>query len=125
MSTDKEEKTPKILAKDRTDLAFHRTILANERTYSAWLRTGLASLVAGIGVPRLLSNTKFPMLIKIIGTIFLLASAGIFIIAFWRFRKENLRLESEYQRHILIWPMSLLTIALFTTALLTFIILNN
>jgi hypothetical protein len=28
--------------RERTDLAWQRNLLANERTFSAWLRTGLA-----------------------------------------------------------------------------------
>jgi uncharacterized membrane protein YidH (DUF202 family) len=33
----------------RTELAANRTVLAAERTCAAWVRTGLMSLVAGVG----------------------------------------------------------------------------
>ncbi|HUK97656.1 MAG TPA: DUF202 domain-containing protein [Gaiellaceae bacterium] len=37
--------------------ATRRTRLANERTYLAWWRTGIASLAVGIGIGRLLAET--------------------------------------------------------------------
>jgi len=43
-----------MLAEERTDLARQRNLLANERTFSAWLRTGLAAVIAGLGIARLL-----------------------------------------------------------------------
>jgi len=33
--------------KSRSDYAIDRTLLANERTYAAWIRTGLMALAAG------------------------------------------------------------------------------
>lgn len=44
------------LARERTDLARQRNLLANERTFSAWLRTGLSAMVAGLGIARLLGS---------------------------------------------------------------------
>lgn len=44
------------LARERTDLARQRNLLANERTFSAWLRTGLSAMVAGLGIARLLRS---------------------------------------------------------------------
>src|SRR3954465_13723561 len=38
----------------RTELAANRTVLAAERTYAAWVRTGLVSLVAGVGAKKTL-----------------------------------------------------------------------
>ena len=32
------------------DYAIDRTVLANERTYTAWIRTGLTALAAGVAV---------------------------------------------------------------------------
>jgi len=36
-------------ARGRPDLAWQRNLLANERTFSVWLRTGLA-VVGGLGM---------------------------------------------------------------------------
>jgi putative membrane protein len=41
------------LERERTDLARQRNLLANERTHRAWLWTGLAAVVAGLGIAHL------------------------------------------------------------------------
>jgi putative membrane protein len=55
-----------------------RTHLANERTYLAWWRTGLAALAAGIGigrlVPSLTHQTRWPY--AILGAGFALVGIG-------------------------------------------------
>ena len=38
---------------DAKSLADDRTVLANERTYAAWIRTGIAAMVAGLAVEKL------------------------------------------------------------------------
>jgi len=40
----------------RTEFAEDRSVLANERTYTAWMRTGFAALVSGLAVLRLLEH---------------------------------------------------------------------
>jgi putative membrane protein len=40
-----------------TQLAVDRTILAAERAYAAWVRTGLAALASGVGARALLAGT--------------------------------------------------------------------
>lgn len=42
------------LAKNRTQLAMIRTVLANERSFSAWIRTGISSELIGLAVAKLL-----------------------------------------------------------------------
>ncbi len=37
-------------------LALDRTVLANERTYQAWIRTGLSIFVTGLGVAKFLKG---------------------------------------------------------------------
>src|SRR5262249_61901303 len=39
-----------------TELAADRTVFAAERTYAAWVRTGLMALASGIGAKALLSE---------------------------------------------------------------------
>lgn len=36
----------------KTEYALDRTVLANERTYAAWLRTGIAALAAGLAIEK-------------------------------------------------------------------------
>ena len=69
--------------------ALRRTRLANERTYLAWWRTGLASLAVGLGagrlVPALTKGAAWPY--ELIGTAFGLT--GIALIAFAYVRQRR------------------------------------
>jgi putative membrane protein len=74
---------------NETGDALRRTRLANERTYLAWWRTGLASLAVGLGagrlVPALTKATAWPY--ELIGTAFGLT--GIALIAFAYVRQRR------------------------------------
>ncbi|GAA4760584.1 hypothetical protein GCM10023219_00310 [Stakelama sediminis] len=62
-----------------TQLAEDRTILALERTFAGWLRTGMASLGIGIGFLALFQELHPNWLPRALATLFILL--GIFI--FW------------------------------------------
>jgi len=70
---------------DPTRLALDRTVLANERTYAAWIRTGLAALAAGLGLARLMLNTMPLWSIRILAMILISFSAGAFLLSSWRY----------------------------------------
>jgi putative membrane protein len=74
-------------------LAYERTHLANERTFAAWLRTGLSVAALGIVIVRLLPGTE-----RASGYVFALGvffvAAGVALIAYgaWRFASVQHRL---------------------------------
>lgn len=69
----------------RHDYSVDRTVLANERTYAAWIRTGLASLAAGIAVEKLLYNLMAAWSLRTIAIMLILFSAVAFFLAAWRY----------------------------------------
>lgn len=71
---------------DTNRLALDRTVLANERTYAAWIRTGLTSLVAGLGIARFLSGSMSLWSTHTIAAILILYSAVAFFLAAWRYQ---------------------------------------
>lgn len=73
-------------AEVRSDYTEDRTLLANERTYAAWIRTGLAALVAGIAFERFVPGTIPFWSVRVIAVILILYSAACFYLAFWRYR---------------------------------------
>ena len=85
----KEAKQP-----NNNTLALDRTILANERTFAAWIRTGFASLATGLGVERFMLNTIPLWSIHSIATLLLLFSAASFILAGWRYHHLRVKLEN-------------------------------
>ena len=53
----------------RTELAANRTVFAAERTYAAWVRTGLVSLAAGVGAKRTLGGVLPEWVVVLTGSL--------------------------------------------------------
>ena len=64
--------------------AADRTVLAAERTYAAWVRTGLVSLVAGVGAKTSLGSVLPEWAILFNATLLVLFSGFCFAVAVWR-----------------------------------------
>lgn len=65
----------------RDELAYDRTHLANERTYAAWLRTGLSVSAGGVAVARLVPEPARGSLVSLLlGGAFVLL--GVMIMAY-------------------------------------------
>ena len=77
-----EELTQK--ADRRNELAADRTVLAAERTYAAWVRTGLVSLVAGVGAKTSLGSVLPEWAIMFNATLLVLFAGFCFGAAVWR-----------------------------------------
>lgn len=67
-----------------TRLAADRNILAAERTYAAWVRTGLFALASGIGARALLAGVLPPWLVMLDATMLIGFSVFCFCAAVWR-----------------------------------------
>ncbi|RUM35666.1 MAG: hypothetical protein DSY57_06725 [Desulfobulbus sp.] len=90
----KEISTAQAKQPNNTTLALDRTILANERTYAAWIRTGFAALATGLGVERFMLNTIPLWSIHLIATLLLLFSAASFLLAGWRYHHLRIKLDN-------------------------------
>ena len=69
------------LARMRTDFAEDRTVLANERTFGSWLRTGFGAIGIGLGFHALFGRIQPLWLPRAIATAFLLIAIIIFVAA--------------------------------------------
>ena len=67
---------PEAPEPDRNTLALDRTVLANERTYQAWLRTGLTALVSGLGVAKFLKDMMPLWMLVAVAMILILLGDG-------------------------------------------------
>ncbi len=74
-------------------LAEERTLLAAERTFSAWLRTALAAMAGGIAILRLISfKTEFHKIIAhIIGETLIIWGCAIIVLASIDYKKLRMR----------------------------------
>ena len=64
--------------------AADRTVLASERTYAAWVRTGLVSLAAGVGAKTSLGNVLPEWAILFNASLLVMFSGFCFAVAVWR-----------------------------------------
>jgi len=77
--TDKDQKAEK-----RTDWAEDRTIMANERTFSSWMGTGLGAIGVAIGLKAVFGAFEPTWAAKAVATLFLLTAIAIF----WAARRQ-------------------------------------
>lgn len=78
-----EDRSESKLAKERTEWAEDRTILANERTFAGWMRTGLAAVGIGLGFQAIFKEVEPTWLAKLAATIFICIGILTFYAA-WR-----------------------------------------
>lgn len=105
---------------DRTDLAEDRTLLAHERSFASWIRTGLACIGIGLGFNALFSTLAPVWIPKTIASLFLVLAGYIVLSAAARAGSIRRRLNSHTIRTLRtmrIWVLAaVLTVA--TAALL-------
>lgn len=102
---------PAPLARLRTDFSEDRTVLANERTFASWVRTGFAGIGIGLAFNALFTRIQPEWLPKLIASIFLLVAILIFIAAEHRARTVMRRLHAHQVRPIKVTSLRLITIA--------------
>jgi len=71
-------------SEQRTDWAEDRTILANERTFAGWMRTGMAAVGVSIGFRAVFSSFEPTWAAKLVATLFLVVA----ILIFWSARNR-------------------------------------
>ena len=108
------------LARVRTDYSEDRTVLATERTFAGWLRTGYAGIGIGLAFNALFGRVEPVWVAKLIATAFLLIAVAIFVAAERRACTVFDRLKTHKVQSVRITTVRLLTLAnvLATAALI-------
>ncbi len=75
-----------------------QVVLANERTYAAWIRTGLALLVSGLAVKKFMLDVMPSWSVHAIAVILTLLAAVAFLVAGWRYTHLSPRLAPDVPR---------------------------
>ena len=106
----------------RDALASARTLLAADRTFSAWIRTGLAGVGGGLAVARLLIFTSYEhqVVAHVIGALLVIWGASIFIYAFIDYRGTCARLMQEGPSKNSLRALMFMTAVLLIVAALAF-----
>lgn len=107
------------LAGTRTAWAEDRTLLANERTFASWMRTGMAAIALALGLKAVFKDTEHTLIAKGAAEIFIVVAIIIFWMAATKCRTAQKRMDSHdieaqsYKRMKLL--ASLLTFAAIVT----------
>ncbi len=109
----------KVAIPDNNKLALDRTVLANDRTYQAWIRTGLALFVSGLGVAKFLKEEMSLWILVGIASLLLILSALAFLQAGWRYSHMRIKLTSLDIDTRPSWQMWLISILLALMSLLS------
>jgi uncharacterized membrane protein YidH (DUF202 family) len=76
-------------------LMWRRTLMANERTYSSWLRTVLSLVAVALALPKLITGGSHDWIVKVIGVVFIIVAGTIFIFASITYSDTDRRLIEE------------------------------
>jgi putative membrane protein len=106
---------------ERTALARERNALANERTFSAWVRTGLTAVAAGVGIAELVPPVHIEWLTVAIGAMFVGGGILIFALAVWQYHFTARQLHLKETPSF--WMLGLLIILFFGASILSLILL--
>lgn len=90
------------LADTRTAWAEDRTILANERTFAGWMRTGMACIALALGLKAVFKDTEYPLIAKGVAEVFIVVAILIFWAAVSKCRETQKRMDDhdvEVQSH--------------------------
>jgi putative membrane protein len=114
------------LADTRTAWAEDRTVLANERTFAGWMRTGMACIALALGLKAVFKDTSYPLVAKGVAEVFVLAGVLIFWAAVINCRKARKRIddhdvEAQSHRHMTLLA-SILTIAAIATGVILWLL---
>jgi putative membrane protein len=96
------------------NIEHEKTLLAAERTFSAWIRTGLAGMAGGLAILRLI-EFKTPihqLLAHIIGEVLILWGGAIFIFAALDYRKLLIQLHVKKRYQTFTWTFLLIIVPL-------------
>lgn len=93
--------------------------MAEERTFSAWMRSGIAAVGAAVAIVKMLPTDGHPVwLIQSLGVVLILAGAMAFAFGFWGYRAGARYWSAALPRAIPLWLMGVFTALLMTAALL-------
>ncbi len=102
-------------------LALDATVLANERTFQAWIRTGLAALASGLGIAKFFSESLPLWMLLTIATILITISMGAFLLASWRYNTLHFRMQELDVAATPSWAVRLISFSLFGCSVLALI----
>lgn len=81
-------------AQNQLTMALDATVLANERTFQAWIRTGLAALASGLGIAKFFSESMPLWMLLTIAMVLIGLSIAAFLLASWRYSSLHIKMQA-------------------------------
>ncbi len=114
------------LADTRTAWAEDRTMLANERTFAGWMRTGMACIALALGLKAVFKDTDYPLVAKAVAELFIVVAILIFWAAVTKCRETQKRMKDhdvEAQSHQRMTTLaSILTLGALATGVILWLL---
>jgi len=106
---------------DDNALALDRTVLANERTFQAWIRTGLSALAAGLGIANFLQGTIPQLILLTLATVMILLGILAFLQSSWRYTHLHIRMATLDVEATPTWMVKAISFSLVGCSLLALV----
>ena len=114
------------LSEQRTHWAEDRTLLANERTFASWMRTGMACVGVALGLRAVFAATDHSMIAKAVAELFILTGILIFATAArrsFRMRKRITDHDASAQSHQnMVITASIMAVGAFATGVILWLL---
>ncbi len=94
------------------DSADDRTLMAEERTFSAWVRTGLTAIATGLGIVKLLPDAEPEWIVQSLGIILVAVGGFAFAFGFWGYKRGSHYWNNARPRAVPLWLIGLFSLML-------------
>jgi putative membrane protein len=108
---------------DKESLSEHRTLLANERTFAAWIRTGMAVMITGLAFGRILVKQDQKTLDYLVGGSMVALAIGLFIVALVSYYRSYKAVKEDGELPGSFWPYIVLISGLIISGICAFVTL--
>ncbi len=99
-------------SESKHDSADDRTLMAEERTFSAWVRTGLTSLATGLGIVKLIPADHQGWMVDAIGILLVIVGGLAFAFGFWGYRRGTRLWQGALPRAVPLWLVGVFSLML-------------
>ena len=105
---------------NQQSMALDATVLANERTFQSWIRTGLAALASGLGIAKFFSESMPLWMLLTIASVMIALSIGAFMLASWRYNNLHFKMKDLDVDATPAWVVRIISFTLVGCSLLAF-----
>ena len=100
-----------------------RTLFARQRTFAAWVRTGLSSMTVGFGIVKLLPDVQPRWLVVTLGCVMIVIGGAMQLLGFSGYYRAHRRLAAEGVKGPPLWVLAMIAGGLLLSAILMLVLI--